>query len=379
VTAVAAGLTKQSPGATPAVAGDTPEPEAATPTDGRGPDQRRTSLAAIAGVGSCVPDRRVTNFDLEATMDTSDAWIFERTGIRERRVATPEQATSDLAVPAARAALADAGMDPADIGICLVATCTPDTFMPSTAAFVGEALGLRCGGFDLNAACSGFVYGLITAAAMVAGGCGPALVIGAEIMSRWIDFSDRSTGILFGDGAGAVVLVPSQTSARTPADEPGREPGLLAWDMGSDPTAAGILGIPAGGSRLPASPETLAANQHIIRMEGREVFRRAVRVVVDSIALTLDKAGVKASDVSLFVPHQANSRIVDAVLPRLGLTPDQTLMNIDRYGNTSAASIPLALAEATDAGRLAAGDLVLMTGFGAGMTWATALVRWGRP
>jgi 3-oxoacyl-[acyl-carrier-protein] synthase-3 len=358
--------------------------------------RRRTTAApavpvVVAGTGAYLPERRLTNADLEHEMDTSDAWIVERTGIRERRIAAPDEATASMATRAARAALADAGLDPADIDLCLIATCTPDQVLPSTASFVTDALGVRCAAFDLVAACSGFVYGLVTASSMVAAGVGQtALVVGAETLSRYVDFSDRSTGMLFGDGAGAVILAPSGASrgrARAtvdlrssgPGDGDGAGgPGLLGWDLGCDGSATGILEYKGGGSRFPTSAETMASGLHAIRMDGREVYRRAVRAVVDSVSTTLERSGISADDVDLFIPHQANARIVDAVLPRLGIPAERTVMNIDRYGNTSAASIPIALAEAAASGRLRANDVVLMTGFGAGMTWASAALRWGR-
>ena len=228
-----------------------------------------------------------------------------------------------------------------------------------------EGLGLRCGAFDIDAACSGFVYAMVAGASMVAtGACGPVLVIGAETLTRVVDPLDRSTVILFGDGAGAVVLVPSDDT------------GLLAWDLGCDGSLTGLLGIPAGGSRMPASAETIAAGEHWLKMDGREVFRRAVRVIVDSARLTLDQAGLTADDIALLVPHQANVRIIDSAASKLGIPPERTFVNIDRYGNTSAASVPIALAEAAEQGRLKPGDLVLLSGFGAGMSWASAIVRW---
>jgi 3-oxoacyl-[acyl-carrier-protein] synthase-3 len=322
---------------------------------------------AIAGWGMAVPERRVTNFDLARTVDTSDEWITERTGIKERRVAGEGETTASLAVEAGLAAIKDAGINPADIGLCIVATCTSEQPIPPTSSFVQDALGLRCGAFDVDAACSGFVYALVVGASMVASGAiGPVLVIGAETLTRVVDPTDRSTVILFGDGAGAVVLAPSD------------DVGLLAWDLGCDGSLTGLLGIPAGGSRLPTSAETIAGGDHWLKMDGREVFRRAVRVIVDSARVTLDRAGLTADDVALFVPHQANVRIIDSAANKLGLPPERTFVNIDRYGNTSAASVPIALAEAADAGRLHRGDLVLLSGFGAGMSWATALVRWDR-
>ena len=322
---------------------------------------------AIAGVGMAVPERRVTNVDLSKTVDTSDEWIRERTGIVERRVAGEGETTASLAIEAGLAAIKDAGVAPGDIGLCIVATCTSEQPIPPTSSFVQEGLGLRCGAFDVDAACSGFVYAMVAGASMVAtGACGPVLVIGAETLTRVVDPLDRSTVILFGDGAGAVVL--------SPADDV----GLLAWDLGCDGSLTGLLGIPAGGSRLPTSEETLASGDHWLKMDGREVFRRAVRVIVDSARLTLDRAGVTADDIALFVPHQANVRIIDSAATKLGIPVERTFVNIDRYGNTSAASVPIALAEAAEDGRLNSGDLVLLSGFGAGMSWASAIVRWTR-
>ena len=322
---------------------------------------------AIGGWGMAVPERRVTNSELSMTLDTSDEWITERTGIKERRVAGDGETTASLAIEAGQAAIKDAGIDPADIGLCIVATCTSEQPIPPTSSFVQEGLGLKCGAFDIDAACSGFVYALVAGASMVASGAmGPVLVVGSETLTRVVDPTDRSTVILFGDGAGAVVLTPRQ------------EVGLLAWDLGCDGSLAGLLGVPAGGSRLPTSAATLAAGDHWLQMDGREVFRRAVRVIVDSARVTLDRAGITADDVALFIPHQANSRIIGSAAAQLDLPPERTFVNIDRYGNTSAASVPIALAEAADAGRLHEGDIVLLSGFGAGMSWASALVRWER-
>jgi 3-oxoacyl-[acyl-carrier-protein] synthase-3 len=320
---------------------------------------------AITGLGTAIPEQRLTNADLERMVDTNDAWIVERTGIRERRVAAPDETSATLGTDAAAAALKDAGLTPGDIGLLVVATTTPVQLFPSTAVRIQDALGLRCGAFDVMAACSGFVYGLVTAAGMMTAEAGltpapgtgpvlrrPSLVVGTETLTRVVDPTDRSTVILFGDGAGAAVVDHSV--------EPGG--GLLSWDLGSDGSLVSLLEVPPGEKWL--------------RMEGKEVFRRAVRVVVESSSIALEKAGMKPEDVDLFVPHQANVRIIDAVCSRIGIPSERTVVNLDRYGNTSAASIPLALAEAAEQGRLTGGEVVLISGFGAGMTWASAVLRW---
>ncbi len=322
--------------------------------------------AAIAGWGIAVPEGRLTNEDWAARVETNDAWIRERTGIRERRVAGDGETTATLAIEAGAAAIKQADLTPADIGACVIATCTPDQPIPFTGAFVQEGLGLRCGAFDVDAACSGFVYAIVVGASLLStAGLDSVLVVGSETLLRVADWSDRSTAVLFGDGAGAVVLTPATDA------------GLLAWDFGCDGSAAHLLSIAAGGSKLPTSADTIAAGQHYLRMEGQEVFRRAVRAIVDSAAGTLAEAGLTPDDVALFVPLQGNVRIIDAAATRLGIPSERTFCNIDRYGNTSAASVPNALAEAADSGRLKPGDIVLMSGFGAGMSWASAIVRWG--
>jgi 3-oxoacyl-[acyl-carrier-protein] synthase-3 len=322
---------------------------------------------AVAGWGMAVPERRVTNDDLARMVDTNDAWISERTGIRERRWAGEGESTATLAIEAGAAAIKRADLCPSDIGCCIVATCTPEQPIPATAAFVQEGLGLRCGAFDLDAACSGFVYALVVGASMVAaGGFGPVLVIGSETLSRVADPTDRSTCVLFGDGAGAVVLVPSA------------EANLLSWDLACDGSTAHLLAIPGGGSRLPTTAESVAAGDHWLKMEGREVYRRAVRAIVDSAEKAMAAAGLDAAAIDLFVPHQANLRIIEGAASRLGFPSGRVFVNIERYGNTSAASVPIALAEAADEGRLHDGDLVLLSGFGAGMSWASAVLRWGQ-
>lgn len=326
--------------------------------------------AAISGWGTALPDQRLTNADLEQLVDTSDQWIIERTGISERRIASAGETTASLATEAGAAAIKNAGLTPDAIDLLIVATATTEQLIPHTGAFVGDGLGLRCGSFDLNAGCAGFVYELVVGSSMLtAGNLDHVLVIGSETLSRVTDPTDRGTCVIFGDGAAAMVL----------SSSPDDGPGLLAWDLGCDGSAAGLLEIPAGGSRRPASAETVANGEHYLRMAGQEVFRRAVRIVVESATNALARGGVGVDDITWFAPHQANVRIIEAAGHRLGIPAERTLVNIDRYGNTSAASIPLVLAEAADDGRLQPGDLVLLSGFGAGLTWGSALLRWGKP
>ena len=304
----------------------------------------------IAGWGAALPDKVVTNDDLAAVLDTNDAWITERSGIRQRRIGGT---TAGLAVEAGRAALQHANISPTEVGLLVLATTTPDQQVPATASTVQDTLGLNCGAFDLNAACSGFVYALVVAHQFIAtGGVDNALVIGSETLSRIVDWDDRTTAVLFADGAGAVVL-----------DATDGQSNLLGWDLGSDGSLRPILDADVGG---------------YIRMEGKEVFRRAVRVMIDSARRTMQQAGVTADDIALVVPHQANIRIIESANAKLGLPMERTALVLDRTGNTSSASIPLALADAADNGRLKKDDLVLMVGFGAGMTWASAVVRWSR-
>jgi 3-oxoacyl-[acyl-carrier-protein] synthase-3 len=325
--------------------------------------------ACIAGWGSAVPEQRLTNADLERRVDTTDQWIRERTGIRERRVAAPGETTASLAIEAGAAAIKHAGITPDAIDLLVLATASPEQLIPHTGAFVGDGLGIRCGSFDLNAGCAGFVYELVIGSSMLeAGRLQHVLVIGAETLSRLVDPLDRGTCILFGDAAAAFVLSAS----------PDDGPGILGWELGCDGSGAGLLELPAGGSRLPTSAETVANREHFIKMQGPEVFRRAVRIVIESAKTTLDRTGFTVDDVTWFAPHQANARIIEAAAGRLDIPMERTLVNIDRYGNTSAASIPLVLAEAADDGRITDGDLVLLSGFGAGLTWGSALIRWGR-
>ena len=321
---------------------------------------------SVVGWGSAVPEGRLSNADLEARVDTNDTWIVERTGIRERRIAAPNETAATLGALAGADAIKRAGLTPADIDLLVVATETPDQLLPHTGAFLSEALGLHCGSFDISAACAGFVYELVVGASLMFAGYDHVLIVGSETLSRITDPEDRGTVILFGDGAAAAVLARSSDSR-----------GLLGWDLGCDGSGAGLIGIPSGGGREPASVETIAARGHYMKMQGQEVFRRAVRAVAESSTLTLERAGVEIADVAWFVPHQANLRIIEAAAKRLGFEAERTITNIERYGNTSSASIPLALFEAVEDGRVQDGDLVLCAGVGAGLTWGSALLRWG--
>ncbi len=302
--------------------------------------------ARIAGLGIDLPDKVVTNDELSATLDTSDDWIRERTGIESRRVGG---VTSTMAIAAGESALRDAGVSAADIDMVIVATTTPDQMMPGTSATVQAELGTRGGAHDLNAACAGFVYALVEANALVLAGHENVLVVGADALSSIVDWDDRGTAILFGDAAGAAVVS---------ADD---APSLIAWDLGADGTARHILVADHGGT---------------IEMDGREVFRQAIRAVVDSANRAMDKAGLRPGDIDWFVPHQANTRIVDSAADRLGIEREKAVMVIEETGNTSAASIPLALHAGKTDGRFEPGHRVMLSGFGAGMTWATAILEW---
>lgn len=324
--------------------------------------------ATITGLGTYLPSRVLTNNDLKAFFPTSDEWISQRTGIRERRIAEPGLASSDLGVPAAKAALASAELDARDVDMIVTATISPDQLMPPTASRIAHELGaVNSGAMDVSVGCTGFVYALATATGLVSAGiCGNVLVVGAEVISRILDWEDRGTAVLFGDGAGAAVV--------SPADGSGR---ILGFDLGNDGSGADALGIPAGGSRLPADEKTVSERQHYLKMKGREVFRFATRVISDSAGTVLERCGYSVGDVDLFIPHQANMRIIDTAVKRMGIPSSKVYTNLQRYGNTSCASIPLCLAEAEDAGRLKEGDLVLLAGFGAGLTWGCCLMQWG--
>lgn len=323
------------------------------------------SFASITGIGMYLPERRLTNADLERMVDTSDDWIVSRTGIRERRVAAPDQTTSDLAARAGTAALADAGIAAEDIDLLIVGTASPDMIFPATACLAQAKLGLTCAAYDINAACSSFIYGLHAAASHIeAGRARNVLLIGAEAITRHIDFTDRTTCVLFGDGAGAIVLSASE------------KPGVLSVTLGADGGGADLLGIPAGGATRPSTIERCELGEQFLRMNGTEVFKFAVLAIPKAVRQALKESGVSAGDLAWLVPHQANQRILDTVADRLHVPHERVFSNIAVTGNTSSASIPLALNDLYTSGRLRRTDLVALVGFGAGLTWGAAVVRW---
>jgi 3-oxoacyl-[acyl-carrier-protein] synthase-3 len=315
---------------------------------------------SISGLGCKVPDRIVTNEELATFVDTSDEWIVERTGIRERRMADQSEALSDIALPACRDALAQAGLVGKDIDLLIVATVTPDMAFPSTAAILADQLGATdAAAYDLSAGCTGFMYALAQGYGMVAGGLAKrALIVGGDLLSKILDWDDRATLVLFGDGAGAVVI------------EAAPEQGFLGFELGADGAGGANLWLPGSGSRHFEEPEKY------VKMNGREVFKFATRILVQSAEELLEKCGVTIDDVDLYIPHQANMRIIDHATRKLGVPSDRVVINVDRFGNTSSGSIPLALADAAADGRLRPGQLVLMTGMGAGLTWGSTLIRW---
>jgi 3-oxoacyl-[acyl-carrier-protein] synthase-3 len=315
----------------------------------------------ITGLGTNVPATVMTNDDLAQYVDTSDEWIRERTGIRERRIALLEEALSDIALPAAREAIAEAGADPSEIDLVICATITPDMIFPTTSALMADALGLRnAAAYDLLAGCTGFMYAITQAYGMLASGLSKkALVVGGDLLSKVLDWDDRSTLVLFGDGAGAVVMEPVTTG------------GFLGFELGADGAGGMHLCLPGSGSRHFDDPAS------VLKMNGREVFKFATRVMVSSAEAVLEQCGRTIDEVDVYVPHQANKRIIDYAVGKLGIPPERTIVNVDRFGNTSSGSIPLALGDARAEGRLTDGALVLMTGMGAGLTWGSALMEWG--
>lgn len=324
----------------------------------------------ILGIGMAVPERKLTNSDLEVMVNTTDEWIVTRTGIRERRIAEPGTNASHLATAAARQALQDAGLVPEDIDLIVCATISGDMLFPATSCLVQRNLGIKnAPAFDLQAGCSGFIYGLDVARAMLRQGrYRNALVMGVEMLSRVTDWSDRSTCVLFGDGAGAAVI-------GTVTDE-NKGHRLLEAVLGADGSGWDLIYLPAGGSAMPSSEETVRDRLHFLKMEGRQVFKFATRILQEATLEVLEREGLAVSDIKCFIPHQANSRIVDYAALKLGLDEGVMFSNLEKYGNTSAASIPIALAEAASTGRIVEGDLVVMVGFGSGLTWGAMLVRW---
>lgn len=324
-------------------------------------------LTQITGCGFYVPEKVLTNYDLEQQIDTSDEWIYTRTGIKARRIAADCQATSDLAAVAARRALESAGLPASELDLIIVATATPDLQFPATACLVQQAIGAQnAAAFDMAAACSGFVYGLSMADAYIKSHIYQnILLIGAETFSRIIDWQDRNTCILFGDGAGAVVLQKSSNGS-----------GILSSFLRADGSKSEFIQIPAGGSRIPASRESVASRLHYLKMNGREVYKVAPKGMAESIVTSLGRIGAAPEDIDWLIPHQANVRIIQSLAQILNLPLEKVVINLDRYGNTSAASIPIALSEANQEGKIKKGDLVVLVSFGAGLTWGTNIIRW---
>lgn len=321
----------------------------------------------IVGTGSYLPEKVLTNADLEKFVDTNDEWIISRTGIRERHIAPKDMPVSELCYQAGLRAIADAQIAPEELDLIIVATMTPDYAFPATACLVADRLGAKnAAAYDLEAACTGFIFAVATASQFVATGMyKTVLVIGGETMSKILNWDDRSTCILFGDGAGAAVLQPVKEGF-----------GFLSFDLGTDGSGGKLLSQPAGGSKCPASLETVGKNLHTLQMEGREVYKFAVKIMGDVSVKVLEKAGLTKDAVDLFIPHQANTRIVDAAVKRLGISPDKVVVNLDKYGNMSAASIPVTLDEAIKEGRINEGDIIVMVGFGAGLTWGACVLKW---
>ncbi len=323
--------------------------------------------STIVGLGRAIPRRVVTNAQLEQLVDTTDDWIVARTGIRERRVVDDDQASSDIAYDAALEALDDAGVHPEQLDLIIVGTATPDMLFPATACILQDRLGAKqAGAFDLSAACTSWMYGVAVAHGYIASGlANTILVVGAETLSKIIDWHDRSTCVLFGDSAGAVVMS---------ATEPGQ--GFLSFYLGADGAGANWIELPGGGSRIPASYESVERREHYLRMRGREVYKFAVRCLPKAVTEAVTRAGLAVDAVDCFIPHQANVRIIDAAAERLGQPREKFFVNVERYGNTSSASVPVALYEAVEAGRLKQGELAVLVAFGGGMTWGSCAIRW---
>lgn len=323
----------------------------------------------ISGIGSYVPEKILTNHDLSKMVDTNNEWIVDRTGIEERRIAEPGTAASDLATKAALKALEDAKISPEEIDLIIVATATPDHVFPSTACMVQKNIGAtKAAAFDMSVGCSGFVYGVATGANFIYTGMyKKVLVIGSEVLSTIMNWEDRNTCVLFGDGAGAVVLEPCEEGF-----------GILSYELGADGSKGDVLIVPAGGSKLPASHETVNENLHTMQMDGKEVFKFAVRIMEKASINAIEKANLKIEDIDFLVPHQANIRIIDSALKKLNLSRDKSCVNLNKYGNMSAASIPVAFDEAVKAGRIKKGDNIVLVAFGAGLTWGSIVIKWNK-
>lgn len=325
--------------------------------------------AGILGTGFYLPEKILTNSDLEKIVDTSDEWITERTGIKERRIAADDEATSDLAIKAAEMALKDAKVTPEELDLIIVATLTSDRIIPSTACMIQDRLGAKkAAAFDLSAACAGFAYGLTVAAQFIQSGAyKKTLVIGAEALSKYINWEDRNTCVLFGDGAGAAVLGEVEDGY-----------GILGFDLGSDGSGGDAIQIPSSGSRMPVSKESIDQRLNLIHMNGKEVFKFAVKVMGNTVKRSLENIGMMKEDIDWLVPHQANIRIIKSAAKRLAMPLDKVVVNIHKYGNMSAACIPIALAEAAAEKRFKKGDIIALSGFGAGLTWASCIIRWSK-
>lgn len=323
----------------------------------------------IAGLGSYLPEIIRSNKEFTKHVDTSEEWIVSRTGIKERRYAGAHEACSDLGIKAAQIAMKNAGVIPEDIDLVLVATITPDMIFPSTACLIQDSIGAkRAAAMDISAACTGFIYALAVGSQFIAAGMyDNVLVVAAEVLSKYLNSEDRTTSILFGDGAGAAVLKP------VPEGE-----GFLSFDLGSDGSGADLLKISAGGSRKPATMETVSNKEHFLTMSGNEVFKFAVRVMGGTAIKALAKAGLNKEDIDFLIPHQANTRIIDSAVKRLGVSPEKVFVNLDKYGNMSSASIPVALDEAEQNGLIKKGDIVVLVGFGAGLTWGASVLKWSK-
>ncbi len=322
----------------------------------------------IAGIGAYVPEKILSNADLEKIVDTSDEWITTRTGIKERRIAAEGETTSSMMAKAADLAIKQAGISPSDIELIIGCTATPDMAFPSSACLVQKQLSIpNAGAFDLESGCSGFLYGLSIASQFIASNAmDTVLVLGGETLSRIQNWSDRSTCVLFGDGAGAAVLKPGKSGG-----------GILNFHLDSDGTYGGALCLPAGGSAMPASKETVEKNLHTVHMDGREIFRQAVTKMTESALISLGELGMSPNDIDYYIPHQANIRIIDSVAKKLGIPKEKTIVNLQKYGNTSCASLPIALYEADKEGKIKPGDTLLMTVVGAGLSWGTMILKWG--